>query len=101
MPSLRWVDQYTVIERDELTDGRLARLSFVICCNITQVYSIDVCFDAPDTATVWIGCRGARAVLIVINNVSVGDINSIGPPEDILVTEKGIAARVGGLIDIL
>ena len=87
MPSLRWVDQYTVIERDELTDGRLARLSFVICCNITQVYSIDVCFDAPDASSVWIGRRCARTVLIVIHVivVSVGQIDAISPTEDILV----------------
>ena len=86
MPSLRWVNQHTIIERDELAGGRPAGLSFIISFDITQVYSIDVCFYAFGSAAVWIGCSGAWAVLIVLN-VSVICLDAIGPPEDILVAE--------------
>ena len=76
-------------------------LVILIYFDITQVHSIDVCcLDASDTASIRVGCSGARAALIIIN-VGVGHVDSIGPSEYILVAEEGIAARVSRLVDIL
>ena len=41
--------------------------------------------------------------MIVIHVIvfSVGQIDAISPTEDIFVAEKGVAARIGRLVDIL